>query len=298
MLNTNYIPEEISLIVSSNPQNGSLNLSEDGSSFEVELEDRGLYIPSNAKNCNLTVDASFVWWSMPNIVETGLEKNNLIYIFGDDDGNHGGPQLWTVEVPQGLYDLSGLNTSILSSLESQGAKTDDNGTLKPLINLTADENTQKVRIRFNYTNVYVDFTQANTLKEILGVENKQYGPYDGNANPQTAPLELLAPNVAAFNTINSLLLHSSLALKGIRVNNRFNNVIQQILINVTPGSQLITEPFRPPKINVQHLAGVYTKRFTIWLTDDRMRPVNTAGEYFGARLLISWLRPITHSLIK
>ena len=39
------VPQEISLLLSSNPQAGATNVSSDGSYFEVQLED-GIKIPS------------------------------------------------------------------------------------------------------------------------------------------------------------------------------------------------------------------------------------------------------------
>ena len=53
------IPEEISMIVSSNPNNGATNISPDGSYFEVQLED-GLKIPKDALNVNIAVEEATV----------------------------------------------------------------------------------------------------------------------------------------------------------------------------------------------------------------------------------------------
>jgi hypothetical protein len=257
-----FIPEEISLIVSSDPDAGAINRSSDGSQFEIQLDGEGIQIPKDAINVNVSVEESTVWWVVPNIIEG---QNNRMYIFGDNDS--GGTELFTIEIPQGLYDLSGLNQAILAELEAAGAKTvDGGGNPLPLISLTADDATQKVRLRFNYTNVYVDFQPNDTPREILGFDALQYGPYP------TAPLSILAPNTAAFNQVNQ--------------------TIAQVLIDVAPGSQIVSTPFNPARCNGQELAGSKRTNLRFWLTDDKQRPVNTNGEYFTARIVIHYQKPM------
>lgn len=73
------VPEEISMIVSSDPSQGASNVSPDGAYFEVQLED-GIMIPSDALNVNISVEESTLWWVVPNII-TGV--NDKMYISGD-----------------------------------------------------------------------------------------------------------------------------------------------------------------------------------------------------------------------
>lgn len=277
-----FVPEEVSLIVTSDPSNGAVNVSSDGSQFEIQLDGEGLSIPKDAINVNVAVEESTVWWVVPNII---TDQNDTFYIFGDNDA--AGTELFTITIPQGLYDLSGLNTALQSGLEAAGARTlDGGGNPLPLVALAADDATQKVRIRFNYTNVYVDFSQTDTPREILGFDSQQYGPYGG------APLNILAPNVAAFNQVNYFLVHSDMVNKGIRFNNRYNQTIAQVLINVAPGSQIVSTPFNPAKCNAQELAGSKRTNLRFWLTDDQQRAVNTNGEYWTARIVIHYMRPM------
>lgn len=370
----NFIPEEISMIVSSN---GAQNISQDGSYFEIGLQD-GLKIPKDALNVNLSVEEATVWWVIPNITdvnnklyitgpqgETVVSKADLGFplstdfsltivspnvstlvlenlaggmpvapfvvgdIFRPDEGD-ATDMLFTISsittdnanykqytvtglldadvtlstdsfsrvrpageisnfiltIPTGLYDLSGLNQAIIRELENVGAQTlDSNGDFLPLINLSPDDATQKVEIKYNYTNVSIDFSQPNTFREILGFNSAIYGPYNN------IPFTLLADNTAKFNTINSLILHSDLTNKGIRFNNDYNQTIGQVLINVPPGSQIVSTPFNPPKVNVQELAGVIKTTIKFWLTDEQNRRVNTNGEPWSLRLVIKWLQP-------
>jgi hypothetical protein len=274
------VPNEMSLLVSSDPSQGASNVSKDGSSFEIQLEDP-ISIPKDAVNITTSVEEATVWWVVPNVI-TG--QNDTFYIFGDRAD--GAPaELFTVIIQQGLYDLSGLNNSLQSGLEALGAKVLDGTTSKPLIQLAPDDATQKVLIRFNYSNVYVDFFPANTPRKILGFNAVQVGPFGAT------PINELAPNTAEFNSVNYFLIASDLVQKGIRFNNRYNQIVSQVLINVSPGSQIISTPFNPAKVPSDELAGSRKNILRFRLTDDKLRPVNTNGEYFTARVVIRYLRP-------
>ena len=267
------IPEEISMIVSSDPINGAANVSPDGSYFEVQLQD-GLKIPKDALNVNVSVEEATIWWSVPNII-TG--QNDKVYITGPDTNDV--IQNYVLTIPQGLYDLAGINEAIARELEADGAKIDP----EPLITLSPDEATQKVQLRFNYATVSIDFTQNNTPREILGFDAQVYTPVPDNP--------LLAPNVAAFNQVNYFLIHSDLTNKGIRFNNNYNQTIGQVLIDVAPGSQIVSKPFNPARINAPELAGATRTNLRFWLTDDEDRRINTNNEYWTARIVIHYLKP-------
>ena len=269
------IPEEISMIVSSDPNAGAINRSADGSYFEIQLQD-GLQIPKEALNINISVEESTVWWVIPNII-TG--QNDKMYITGPDTSDV--VQNYVLTIPQGLYDLSGLNQAILRELELQGAKIDP----EPLITLSPDEATQKVEVRFNYDTVSINFIPTDTPRIIIGFDGTVYGPYAG------APFTVLAPGLAQFNQVNSFLIHSDLTSRGIRFNNAYNQTISNVIIDVSPGSQIVSRPFNPAKINSPELAGAKRSNIRMWLTDDSNRRVNTNGEYWTARLVIHYLKP-------
>lgn len=274
------IPEEISLLVSSDPSQGASNVTADGSEFQVGLEEP-IEIPRDAVNVTVSVEEATVWWTVPNIIEG---QNDTFTVFGDrEDG--GTAQLFSIKIPQGLYDLTGLNNSIQTLLENAGAKVTDGSNTKQLIQIGSDSATQKILIRFNYANVYIDFTGSNSLRKILGYNSRQVGPFP------SAPVNELADNVAEFNTVNYFLIASDLVQRGIRFNNRFNQIVSQVLINVSPGSQIISTPFNPPKVSAPELAGQKRGVLRFRLTDDKLRSVNTNGEYFTARIAIRYMRP-------
>lgn len=270
------VPHEISIIASSDPNNGAINRSADGSQFEIQLED-ALQIPAEAVNITIDVEESTIWWSVPNII-TGV--NDMIYITApraSDDAL----TVYNIQVPQGLYDLSGLNQAVLRELENDGAKTNPS----PVINLNPDDATQKVELRYNYIGVEIDFTLGDTFRDILGFNSQVVGPFI------TAPINTLADNTAAFNTVNYFLIHSDLTNRGIRFNNTYSQTIAQVLIDVPPGSQIVSKPFNPARINARELGGAKRTNIRFWLTDDSQRAVNTNNEYYTCRVAIKYLIP-------
>tara|TARA_R110000850_G_scaffold4481_2_gene20283 strand:+ start:503 stop:1615 length:1113 start_codon:yes stop_codon:yes gene_type:complete len=188
---------------------------------------------------------------------------------------------FVVTIPQGLYDLAGLNQTIQRGLENAGAQVDPN----PLLVFSSDAATQKVELRVNHDDVTVDFRPNDTPRIILGFDSLLYGPYP------SAPIEFLAPNIAEFNQVNYFLIHSDLVNRGIRFNNSYNQTIAQVLIDVAPGSQIISTPFNPAKSSANELAGAKRTNLRFFLTDDRQRRVNTNGEFWTARVVITYLRP-------
>ena len=277
------VPEEINFLVTSDPKQGARNVTPSGSRFTVRLEEP-IEIPKDALNCTITVEESTVWWTVPNII-TG--ENDKLYVTGPTQANPAVDQTVAIVIPQGLYDVSGLNESVQNLLENAGFQVSDGvpAVSKPIFTITSDDATSKVVLRFEYPTTEIDFTPADTPKNILGFDSLVYGPYVG------APQNILAPSVAGFNTVNYFLIHSDLAPQGIRFNNSYNQTISQVLIDVAPGSQIVSTPFNPAKSNCDRLAGTKIDTFTVWLTDDAQREVNTNGEYFSARIVIRWYHP-------
>ena len=266
------VPEEISMLVTSDPSAGAKNISSDGSYFEISLEEP-LKVPKDALNVNISVPEATIWWNIPNI-KTGV--NDKLYITAPN--TVGTVVSMVVVIPQGLYDLSLLNDTITRELELAGAASS-------LISLTSDDATQKVGIIFKNANVSIDFNHNDTFRDILGYNATTYGPYT------TVPYEKPAPNVAGFNQIESFLIHSDLTSRGILVNNRYTQTLTQVLIDKPPGHQLVSTPYNPPKLASQELSGAIRQSLRFWLTDFNNRPVNTNGEYWTCRVVISYLKP-------
>ena len=265
------VREEINIIANSDPAAGASQVSSDGSQFQINLQD-GLKIPVDAHNVQVSLQEATIWNLVPNI-NTGI--NDKFYILCPR-ATDAALTNYVITVPQGLYDLTALNETVLRELANAGAKIDPS----TVINMLADDATQKVELRFNYIGIEVDFTPLDTFRDILGFNSQVVGP---NA---TAPFIYLAPNTAAFNTINSFLIHSDLVSRGIRINSDYAQVLGQVLIDVKPGSQIVSKPFNPPKIAADELAGQIKSTMRFWVTDGVGLPINTNGEAFTARISI------------
>ena len=271
------VKEQINFLASSDPANGATGISSGGDQFTVQLQD-GIRVPKDAHKVQVSLHEATIWNTIPNIT-TGV--NDKFYITApraSDDAL----TAYTITIPSGLYDLSALNDAILRELENDGAKTNPN----PVVNLLADDATQKVEIRVNYANIDIDFTQTDTFRDILGFNSQNL------TNGATTPFIHLADNTAAFNTINSFLIHSDLVSRGIRLNNSYNQTLGQVLIDVSPGSQIVSKPFNPPEVSADELAGSIKSTIRFWLTDQANNTVNTAGEFYTARIVISFMRAI------
>ncbi len=296
-----FVPDEVSFIVSSDPDNGAVNTSPDGSSFSVQLEGQGLHIPSDAQNATLSVDQASIWNSVHNVT---AGKNDQLQVRGpkadplppgtaftspynSPDTDNTDQLNKTLIIPPGLYSFAELNDTIQRLLENDGFRTMDGTTKKPVIELTADTATQKVIIKLNYLTSKVTFPTTASIGNIMGFNA---GQVIGPSSP--VPHSETAPHLATFNTVNYFLIHSDLVTEGIRVNNRFTQTIAQVQIDVSPNSQINFKPFNPAKCSADELAGVRRTVLRFWLTDDKNRLVDTGGEYWSARITIRYLRPM------
>lgn len=260
------------MLVTSSTAAGARNKTADGSTFDIYL-DEPLIIPANAKSVTIMVQEATVWNVIPNIV-TGT--NDAVRI----SDNSGGPTVnYDAIVPQGLYDLSGLETAVEREIVAAGGPAG-------LFNFIPDDATQKVVIRLNTASTWFDFTIANAFNVILGFTA---ATVPAGAPPgATAGEEFLAPNVAAFNNIEYFLIHSDLVARGLRVNNSYYQTIGQVLITAAPGSQIVSTPFHPALSQVPELIGSRRSQMRFWLTDENNELVNTNSEDWSARIVIKY----------
>lgn len=260
--------EEFSIIASSATDAGAVNKTDIGSTFEIKF-DNPMMFKSNMRVCTLQVDEATVWWTIPNI--SANLGNNKFYIEYNAAN-------YVITIPDGLYAVSDLNNALDRELVNATG-------VSGILNLEADNATQKVSITINVATVQIDFTPADTFRDILGF-NSQLVPGGG---PTVGSYTQLGDNVAAFNTIEYFLLHTDLISEGIRTNNNYTQTVAQILIDVPPGSQIVYTPFNPPKSDAINLSGAIVDRVRFWLTDQTGTLVDTNGEDFSCRLTIRFL---------
>jgi hypothetical protein len=247
------------MFVSSDPANGSIGLSPNGSRFSVNLDDQGIRVPKNAKWCDIAMEQANIWWTIFNINE-GV--NDKIYTsFG------------TVTIPAGIYDISTLQ----AVLRRLFADNDEWITLIP------DYATGKVIIQLKYAASTIDFeiARTDTFRDLLG--------FDPQTITASAEDHLqYGENVGGFSNITSLLVHSDLSRDGIPINNLASSIIGQVDIDVKIGSLINSNPRNPAHANADNLIGQTRTTFKVWLTNQADQVVNTGGEYWSCRFVIRY----------
>ena len=264
------VNRELSLLFSSDPNNGSQNLSVDGSSFDVVLSSP-LQIPRAAVSCTLSVIQARVWNTSPNI---SPDFNNNIFNFTTN--NSGSPVTYNVVFPSGLYSLSGFN-GFLSNFFT------NNLLPANLIVVNADESTNQSILTFLVANDTVDFSVANSCKDILG--------FDPSVVPSVnrpAGWNEYSVREASFNRVNSYLVTSNIVAGGIPINSGGRNVIGSIPITVRVGSQINYDPQNTIEVNALELAGSSKLNISFQLRDQLLRLAPTNGEYWSVIIRIKY----------
>jgi hypothetical protein len=263
------IEYKLPIIVNSDPESGAVNISDDGSSFEIELE-QPIYVPRESMNCYITVQNFTFWFTFYNVDETN-NKFDITYF----DGILFVTQSITID--PGLYDMDHLNQEIVRQISKTAIPTD-------VIQLQPSTSDQKSVIRFNYTDTQIDFNVANSLGPILGFDLRDVPLAPTTTNEQYEKSD----SQASFNAVNYVLLHSDLISKGIRVNDKYNQTIAQALLTAEAGKQVISEPQHIPEIPSNELRGEERTTFRFWITDENDVRLNTRGETYSARLVIHY----------
>ncbi len=267
------VKHEIPIIIDSNIIAGAINKSADGSSFEIVLED-AIQIPKTATSCTVSVQEALIWNVVPNIL-TG--ENDAFSI------NDGVNPTFNIVVPQGLYDLNTLEASLDSAIVAAGGASG-------IFSLIGDSATQKVVIRINVVGVTIDFTIANSIRNILGFNSIILGP------TIVIQTDFIGNTQAAFNTIDYFIISSNIVNRGMRINNNYNQHLSTVLIDQEPGSQLVSRPFNPPKIPAWELIGARRNRIRFWLTNQNNILVNTNNENWSARLSIEYTHDVEEAI--
>lgn len=261
---TTLIPKSLSYFFSSDAENKAANVSSDGSQFTVIL-DRPLSLPYNSVSATLSILQASIWNTSPNISPTFA---NSVFRF------RAAGIFYTLNIPEGLYSLSGFGSFLAVQFSNLGLATN-------LIIVSGDESTQRTILTFLNAGDQVDFTVANSCREVLGF----------NSRVVTAPsagYNEYSDNEANFNRVNSYLIRSNLVSQGIPINSIGANIIAQIPINAAVGSQINYQPQHPTPVDASELIGVSKNTFTFSLCDQSLRATPTAGETWFFILVINY----------
>ena len=125
------------LIISSNPANGAINRSADGSKFSVQLTNP-LYLPENAYNAKLQIVQASIWNNSPNISQS---FNNNVMTIQDDDGTY------SVTIPDGLYDIDILYDTLALLFDNLEVSR-PTFPFKDMFDIEGNEATNRIYITF------------------------------------------------------------------------------------------------------------------------------------------------------
>lgn len=259
------IEHEISYIFSSNPANGALNVTDNGSHFSVVL-DTPIAIPADAKACTAEMQGASIWYVSPNI-SASIGNNEFYFIVG------GVPEQFTI--PDGLYSLSALNSYISQQCVSLGYNSDQ-------IILSGNSATQKSVFTFPYINTQVNFTANDSPFDIVGFTQRLVP-----LAPSTAGQSEEGDSQASYNQLNSYLVHWS-PIQGVPVNNQGANIIGKVPILLSPGSQINYNARNPLKTECSELTGQRLTAFDIWVTDQDNNKIDTFGEFFDVTIVLKF----------
>lgn len=269
-----YIKNSFDVIFSSDPSNGAQQITPDGSTFAVELENNGLNIPKNAVNCNIEVINSELWWNIPNIV---IGKNaNFAYIQASGITK-------VAVIPTGLYSVSQLNSSINIAVVAE------TGDVNAFV-LNPNSATGKIEITFKNALDTIDFSYTQSFNELLGFEEQKYSSPGAGGS-------IVGPNIAQFSQVSYFLIQSDITTQGLLFNGTYDNIIAKVLITSQPGSQILYQPTNPTLINADNLIADRRRRYQFSLLTNKKERANTNGEYWSVQLRISYYMPITFNVI-
>lgn len=263
------VTTKISLDVNSDPLFGAENLNATNSRFEINLE-QPIFIPNDAINATVSVEEATVWNTVNNI---SVALNNNTFAITD------GLTLLSPVIPNGSYSTSSLSQALNREYVALGGTSG-------LVSLEEDFPTQRVILVLDGTisdipngGVSVDFTGANTPRDVLGFDSQIVGPV-------IVLLEQLGDNEAAFNNIEYFKIHWD-GGQGIRSNNAFDQTMTRVNITVPAGSQIVSEPQNPATSEAESWIGNRRNHLVFWLTDQANVEVDT-GEIWSARMVFQY----------
>ena len=285
---TSWVEQEVSLITTNDPNTGALNVNPGFSTWSFEVAN-GLTIPHNARNATIECPQAAVWYSSQLIKSTGPNKLNITI-----DDNLVPPVTYTIEFAPGLWSLESLNEQINYSLIQQSFSS----TFGDFFQIEGNTATGKTRIVFSIASssysTTLDFTDDDTIFALLGWnqgDTPQNFPPASSAPvyPQTRD----SPNQAAFDATGSYLFSTNLCGGvGMPTNSTQGNVLAQILIDVSAGSQIVYRPPIPTKISADHLIGKVVNQANFSITNEKGQEVSFNGEINTFIILLKWLVPI------
>ena len=250
---------------------GAQKIGTNGNRFNIQLLD-GISIPERALYATLEVTSAQIWNTSPNI--SAGANNDKFYI-----SYNGTP--FTITIADGLYGIAELESYLQREFITLGLPQD-------LISLSGDDSTQRSVITFNYASTVIDFTPADTCRDVLGF----------NSGTVAAAINgsIYSDTQAAFNRVNSYFIRSNILSTGIPQNKFGTGIIAGVPIDVSPGSQITYSPRHPLRANADELIGKSKQYLEFTLLDQLERDVSTNGEEWSFTLVLRyWIAEKPHT---
>ncbi|MGL4759709.1 MAG: hypothetical protein ACRCXZ_10345 [Patescibacteria group bacterium] len=221
------------------------------------------------KKYTMQIVNATMFFTFPNVYNTTTtdhQKNNVLTFSV-------GATNYTITIPEGLYDIQSLNTTLSQELINQNLASD-------LIVILGDAPTQRSIIQLNNANLSINWT-TSSLKTILGFNV-------GTSGPGASGLFYYSQNTANFNTLSEILLHCS-ACSGFRNNtgqvSYDSDVVSSILIDAGVSQQIIYDPNQSIKVPIiQNILD----RVTFFFTDQENRTLTNNEPWTVTAIISEW----------
>ena len=256
------------IIAHSNPTNGALLTSADGSEFDIDLK-RAIVIPKDAKSCSIEVVQAHVPWTVVNI--SAAKGNNQLRL------EHKVSGVKTITLSDGLYSTPLLAAAVNRLFVNEGLADGS-------ITLTGDYATQKVNIALT-VDLRLTFIPTSMYLILGAVINSAYP--SAATFTTTALTHFEMPSQAEFDQLTSFLIKSNICRYGIRYSG-FSNIIANVMVNRAPSSILTYEPNRPLRIDTPELIGQRLDQVHFQITDQDNKRVDFGGSFWSVLLNLSW----------
>ncbi len=257
---------EINRSFSSSTVNGATHKTSLGNYFTVTLT-TPIKIPIKARNIKLSVPSA----SIENTVHNIVDGQNKLYLTYNDGG---GIVAKTLTIPAGLYGFKELNDTVNRLLIEEGWPS--------LISITADVATEKIIIVRNFTLITIDFTQADSIYEIIGFPNANI------VSNATAPFYNTGVSKAKFNKNTTFIIKSNIISEGITTNNKIDGVLAKIPVDVNVGITKHYNPEHPAEIPANDLAGTSLVNLEFTVVNQLFEDMNMGDEDWELTIRIKY----------
>jgi len=192
------------------------------------------------------------YFSIPNIDK----GNNILTV-----GKIGDKVFKEIKIEPGCYGLLDLNKEITRMLKEFGGLMENAVSFEP--NYSTFKCVMVLKAGFQ-----VDFTAKDSLRQILGFDEKVYKADKGAAK------RIESEHVVNIMKVNSIFIHCDL-VSGSYVNGRPSPILYSFFPMADPGDKIIVEPneyiYLPIELDV-------IRHMTVWLTDQELNPINLREE--------------------